>query len=215
MAPSRNTGFNPRVIKALAHPLRMELLAALNKRVASPKELAEELGERLPNVSYHVRVLLDAECIELVRTEPRRGALEHFYRAQMRPIFADEEWAKLPRSTRRSVSDVVLSQIWADTAEATRAGTFDARDDRHLSRSKLVLDEQGWTELNELLADTLHRAHDIQSESVTRLHAGVAGDAAAAGIYAHLVMMHYTGDPSDDDKPVAEEPARSANQATS
>jgi hypothetical protein len=47
--------------------------------VASPSELPDALGEPLGNVSYHVRILRELDCIELVRTEPRRGALEHFY----------------------------------------------------------------------------------------------------------------------------------------
>ena len=71
--------------KALAHPLRVQLLTALNEGVASPNELAKRLNEPLTNVSYHVRMLHDLGCIELVETEPRRGALEHYYRAIVRP----------------------------------------------------------------------------------------------------------------------------------
>ena len=37
--------------------IRHKVLVALNERVASPKELAAELGEPLGNVSYHTRVL--------------------------------------------------------------------------------------------------------------------------------------------------------------
>ena len=73
-----------RLAKALAHPLRVQLLAALNEGVASPNELSKKLDEPLTNVSYHVRMLHDLGCIELVETEPRRGALEHYYRAIVR-----------------------------------------------------------------------------------------------------------------------------------
>ena len=85
-----------RLAKALAHPLRVQLLAALNEGVASPNELAKRLDEPLTNVSYHVRMLHDLGTIELVETEPRRGALEHYYRAVVRPFFADREWKGLP-----------------------------------------------------------------------------------------------------------------------
>lgn len=68
-------------MKALSHPLRARLLDLLDQRTASPSQLADELGEPLPNVSYHVRRLLDLGCIELAGTEPRRGATEHYYRA--------------------------------------------------------------------------------------------------------------------------------------
>ena len=136
--------------KALAHPLRVQLLSALNEGVASPNELAKRLNEPLTNVSYHVRMLHDLGCIELVDTEPRRGALEHYYRAIMRPFFGDRDWKRLPKNARGSISDAVLQLVWDDAAEAIKTGQFDDRENRHLSRSVLCVDQQGWDELNEL-----------------------------------------------------------------
>ena len=78
---SMEADVDQRLIKALGHPLRMSVLAILNARVASPSELAKELGEPLGNVAYHVKILEETGAIELVRTAPVRGALEHFYRA--------------------------------------------------------------------------------------------------------------------------------------
>jgi DNA-binding transcriptional ArsR family regulator len=78
---SKEAPVDQRLIKALGHPVRMRVLDILNDRVASPSELAKELGEPLGNVAYHVKILEEAEAIELVRTAPVRGALEHFYRA--------------------------------------------------------------------------------------------------------------------------------------
>ncbi len=73
------------IITALGHPLRARILTALDAGEASPKELADALGENLGNVSYHVRTLARLELIELVRRTPRRGAIEHHYRARPRP----------------------------------------------------------------------------------------------------------------------------------
>ena len=78
-------GVEQRLAKALSHPLRVRVLTLLNQRVASPSELAEELGAPLGNVAYHVRILLDLDLLELVSTTPRRGAVEHHYRAIERP----------------------------------------------------------------------------------------------------------------------------------
>ena len=89
---------DPRIAKALSHPMRARILMILNERVASPNEISEEIEERLPNVSYHVRALLDLGCIELVDTAQRRGAVEHYYRAIVRPFFSDRDWKRLPRS---------------------------------------------------------------------------------------------------------------------
>jgi DNA-binding transcriptional ArsR family regulator len=176
-----------RLAKALAHPLRVQLLAALNQKVASPNELAKQLEEPLTNVSYHVRMLHDLGCIELVDTEPRRGALEHYYRAIVRPFFGDKDWKRLPKNARGSISDAVLQLIWDDAAEAIKTGGFDDRDDRHLSRSVLALDDEGWDELHELLAETLERAISIQADSASR----VSKDDAGEMFSVNLVMMTH------------------------
>ncbi|HKP21864.1 MAG TPA: helix-turn-helix domain-containing protein [Thermoleophilaceae bacterium] len=172
--------------KALAHPLRVQLLSLLNEGVASPNELAKKLDEPLTNVSYHVRMLHDLGCIELVETEPRRGALEHYYRAIVRPFFADKDWKKLPKNARGSISDAVLQLVWDDSAEAIKTGLFDEREDRHLSRSVLCVDEQGWEELNELLVETLDQAMQIQADS-----AGRAAKADTDRFGVNLVMMSH------------------------
>ena len=172
--------------KALAHPLRVQLLSLLNEGVASPNELAKKLDEPLTNVSYHVRMLHDLGCIELVETEPRRGALEHYYRAIVRPFFADKDWKRLPKNARGSISDAVLQLVWDDAAEAIKSGLFDEREDRHLSRSVLCVDEEGWDALNELLVQTLDQAMQIQADAAGR---AAKGDTDRFGV--NLVMMSH------------------------
>lgn len=169
----------------------MKLLMMLNQKVASPIELARELDESLGTVSYHIRCLADLGCIELVRTEPRRGAVEHYYRAVTRPEFSDRDWVQLPPSVRRSISDAVLGQIWKDVARAVENDSFDAREDRHLSRTPLVLDDQGWEELNGALVEIVERALEIEAQSVERLQA--SGDEGTA---TKLVVMHYESPPA-------------------
>ena len=178
-----------RLAKALAHPLRVQLLAALNEGVASPNELAKKLDEPLTNVSYHVRMLHDLGCIELVDTEPRRGALEHYYRAVVRPFFGDRDWKRLPKNARGSISDAVLQLVWEDAAEAIKGGLFDEREDRHLSRSVLSLDEQGWNDLHDLLAQTLDKAMQIQADSASRAAKAKGEDDERFGV--NLVMMSH------------------------
>jgi DNA-binding transcriptional ArsR family regulator len=177
---------DPRLAKALSHPMRARILAILNERVASPNEIAAMIDERLPNVSYHVRALQELECIELVRTAQRRGAIEHYYRALERPFFSDRDWKRLPKSGRQAITDVGLQMIWDDVSTAVRSGAFENRADRHLSRAPLTLDERGWTELNELLAKTLQQSEEISAKCVKRLT-----KSEADGIPTRLVMMHF------------------------
>jgi DNA-binding transcriptional ArsR family regulator len=175
-----------RLAKALSHPLRAHVLTILNERVASPNQIANELEEPLGNVSYHVKTLAEMGCIELVDTEPRRGAIEHFYRAVVRPFFSDKDWKRLPPSARQGISDATLQLIWEDTSDALTAGTFDQRSDRHLSRSPLVLDQRGWEEVNELLLETMNRVVEIEAESAKRLASNGEG-----GFNTKMVLMHF------------------------
>lgn len=71
----------PAKASALSNRLRAQILAILVERVASPKEMAEETGESVGIISYHVRVLLEFQLIELDCKERRRAAAAHFYRA--------------------------------------------------------------------------------------------------------------------------------------
>lgn len=187
-----------KVFKALSHPLRMKLLAILSEREASPTELATELGEPLGNVAYHVKTLAELDCIELVRTTPRRGAVEHHYRATIRAFLTESQWERLPETSRRSISASRLSEIWADAAAAIKSDTFDSRTDRHLSWTNLVLDEQGWADLSAILAETLDRALALQAEVAGRL----GNDGLDNSLSAKLVMMHYEAAPPGS-KPAA------------
>jgi DNA-binding transcriptional ArsR family regulator len=147
----------------------VRILAALHKEVSSPNQLAKALEESVSNVSYHVKKLKEVKCIELVRTRQRRGATEHFYRATERAFFTDADWKQLPPSAQAGISGALLGLIGQDATEALMAGTLDAREDSHLSRTPLVIDEQGWEELASLLEDTLNRGLEIQEESATRM----------------------------------------------
>jgi DNA-binding transcriptional ArsR family regulator len=182
---------DPRIAKALSHPMRARILGILNERVASPNEIAEQIHERLPNVSYHVRALLDLGCIELVSTAQRRGAIEHYYRAVVRPFFSDRDWKRLPRSGRQAISDVALQIVWQVVSEAIKAGTFESRTDRHLSHSSNVLDEQGWSEMTKLFAGTLSEAQKIESTSAERLKRS-----GEDGIATTAVLMHFESPPA-------------------
>jgi len=187
MVGARHAGLvDPRLAKALSHPLRARILVILNERVASPNEIAGLLGAALPNVSYHVRVLLDLDCIALVRTAQRRGAIEHYYRALKRPFFSDRDWKRLPPSARQALADTTLQMVWDDLSAASDAGTLAARPDMHVSRSTLVLDERGWGELRDALAGLLDEAERIARRSATRLE-----KSGETGIPSKLALMHF------------------------
>jgi hypothetical protein len=164
----------------------VRILTSLHKGISSPNQLSQELGEPLGNVSYHVKTLLEYDCVELVKTEPRRGAVEHFYRATERAFFNANDWAKIPASARKGISGSILETVGQDATEALVAGSIDARTDSHVSRTPLSLDDQGWSDITALLADTLEKAIEIQEEAATRL-----SDNKSGGITTKLAILHF------------------------
>ena len=72
---------DPRLAKALSNDVRARALNMLAEGIRSPTAIARELELDVRVVAYHVRVLRKLGCIELVETRPRRGAVEHLYRA--------------------------------------------------------------------------------------------------------------------------------------
>ncbi len=92
----------------LQHPLRKQLLRLFVKERGdlSPKELTIPTNVDLSKVGYHVRVLAEQGAVELVDTQPRRGAVEHFYEATA--LVDEVSWGRAvlglpkPRGRRRS-----------------------------------------------------------------------------------------------------------------
>lgn len=159
---------DPALAKALAHPLRTRILAALEGRIASPSELAGELDAPLGVVSYHVRRLVSLGFLKLVRREPRRGAVEHYYTATGRPRITNAAWGKLPAIVKHASIQAAVDQIGAYVAAAAAAGGFDPTD-AHITRTAVTVDSKGWSVLAREL-DNLHgRLAKIEAASQQRL----------------------------------------------
>jgi DNA-binding transcriptional ArsR family regulator len=200
---------DPRLVKALAHPLRVQLLRVLQGRVASPSELAEELGARLGNVSYHMRVLERLEVIDLVKTKPRRGAVEHYFRARGTLRITDKAWAQVPAIVKDAMVAATLEQITRYVHTAASIGGFEDQY-AHLSRHALVLDKPGFAELAVAMRELIDRARDIEAASAAR---AAKGDHAQDEISSGLVMMLFEAPPASAGIP-AEESLASSRKRT-
>lgn len=198
---------DPRLVKALAHPLRVRILAVLDEHVASPTELAEELHAPLGNVSYHVRTLLSLGLIELVKETPRRGSVEHHYSAVARPAISDQAWEAVPESVKRAMIGAALQQAGVYVNAAAAAGSFN-RANAHLSRTPLELDDEGWHAVAEELLKFMDRAQEIERDCSERLK-----DAPESQTRGQLLMMLFES-PSgleDDDAAAPSQGAGAAN----
>lgn len=158
---------DPRLVKALAHPIRMKILDILDDGTATPKELAASLGLPLENVSYHVRTLKDFGLIKLERTRQVRGAVEHHYKVAARPRIGDKLWSETPRVIQEALTDAHLSVIVEHVGQAAMQGGFDI-DQSHTVRHALVLDEQGLDEASKLLAETYDKLESLSEKARQR-----------------------------------------------
>lgn len=165
---AKRKAIEDRLVRAAAHPVRLQAFTILAERPASPKQIEQEIGVDVGTISYHVKVLKELELVELVDTAQRRGATEHFYRAIERPILPEEEWQKLSQAEREATSVFGVQLLLSDTARAMSAGVFDARVDRHLSRLLLQVDEAGWKELDAIFLRAFYEIEEVQEKSTTR-----------------------------------------------
>jgi DNA-binding transcriptional ArsR family regulator len=156
-------------IKAMSHPVRAAILRILADRTASPAEMARELDEELSNVSYHTKQLVEFECAELVSTRPVRGALEHFYRATERHLIDTENFEELDPVMAEDILCEAQQKMLDDFVGSMRASMIGADKHFHLTRTPLVLDQEGLQEALEAHERTRLELMEIESRSASRL----------------------------------------------
>lgn len=181
------TLIDSRILKAQSHPIRAHILNILSEGPNSPGRM----HRRMENVSlslccHHVKVLLSVGLIELVKIKRHGGRKEHIYRATKRQYFDLEEWLAVDPKFREPVVATILRQISDDTGRAAAEGRFSEIPDRHLSRSPVELDREGWAEVVEILRDALDRVLEADVRSKERTQ--ISGEALMA---ARVVMMQF------------------------
>jgi DNA-binding transcriptional ArsR family regulator len=184
---------DPRYVKALAHPLRIRILAMLADRVASPVQLAAHLDATLGTVAYHVRTLHSLGLVELVDTRQRRGATEHYYRAREHPRFPDDAWSGLAPVAKQRMLSAILQQVGQYVTSSAAAGGFDHAD-AHMTRTSLRLDDRGFKQLAAASRKWLREAERIEEAAVARLDGAAGDDGDGDGaVEGGLVVMVFEG----------------------
>ncbi len=156
--------------RALSHRLRAQILDFLiDHGKASPVEMSRELPAPVGDISHHVKQLVKYGCAEQVSTRPRRGAVEHFYRAVMRPVVDLEEMDEMPLLARRVFNGHTAQKILADFRKGFENGTIERRTDFHITRIPMSLDEEGWQEMYEVHRRAYEETYEVQTRSTERL----------------------------------------------
>jgi DNA-binding transcriptional ArsR family regulator len=100
---------DPRTLKALAHPLRVQLLDALREAgPATATSLAERLGESSGSTSYHLRQLAKHGFIE--EDDERSGGRERWWRVSPQRVHI-HGFDLMSRPETRADATTLLSEI--------------------------------------------------------------------------------------------------------
>jgi DNA-binding transcriptional ArsR family regulator len=190
--PTKKTeAIDQKLVRAFVHPLRVQILEALQGRKASTSGLAAELAAPLGNVAYHLRVLKGCGCVEKVGTVRVRGATETFYTATPRSFIGHQDWRRVPLSVRAGVTneavrtfvgkvddaikadmiqpDDGLDRFVAEVGAAIDADTIDRREDTTLNWMPITVDEQGWRDTAGVLSRALSDLTAVAAASRERL----------------------------------------------
>jgi DNA-binding transcriptional ArsR family regulator len=81
----------PSQVKAIGHPLRTTILGLLHERAATVTELARALERPKSTVAHHVKVLVEAGLVQVVRTRRVRAIEERFYGRTARMFYVGVE----------------------------------------------------------------------------------------------------------------------------
>lgn len=185
-----------RMISALAHPLRVEILRLLEEGPSSPKRLADRMGEKLGNASYHMKVLHKCDCIELVETIPQRGAVEHVYGLKPDGAIGSRTWKAVPAALRTRYAGTALADFSTRAVEALDAGTAETREGSGVTWLPLNVDEVGWKELRRMLSNVEKRFRAIADKSAERLESPRDGFPVIVAVAAFEVASGKDVDPS-------------------
>jgi DNA-binding transcriptional ArsR family regulator len=199
-----------RLIKAMAHPLRVRILAYMNDRAWSPNELSNELAEGLSQVSYHVKVLKDFELIEMTKTEPRRGAVEHYYKAIERVFMPSSVTKQFPKTAQRVMFIETMEDAEKDIAASITSGRFDSREDYHVSYTPADLDNQACEEA-EKLADKF--VEDFIQLGVDSANRRAKGEGDGEHIPTSTSLLVFGSEQAEKEKAPSRKPRRPKKKA--
>jgi hypothetical protein len=125
----------------------------------------------------------------------------------LRPFLDDAQWEQLSLVKRRGLAGQLLRRIFAEASAAGADGGFDTAG-AHVARVPLALDDRGWEELSEVVADLLSAAETIQERSDARRRAD-GGDLRPS----ELAILHFAV--AGATTPEAQEPPRPTRRGRS
>lgn len=154
--------------KALRDPTRAWVLAQLNEAPAAAVDPARRSKIPRQAISYHIKMLVQYECAELLDTVAVRGTVKKIFRGTTPVLVMPEDWARMDSASRNGWTLKILNEAFERAQRAVHGGTFDKRLDRIAANYKPRLDEEGWAEAYAMLAEVHEKFQTLEAESEAR-----------------------------------------------
>jgi DNA-binding transcriptional ArsR family regulator len=167
-AGQRKKSIEEVVAFAVGHRTRVHILIVLNEGTFTPGQIAQTIEEPLNNVSNHIRELLDAGSIELVKTEQVRNTNQHYYRAVEIPHYSDEDIAAMTPEQRQVTAGLVIQSMVAEVMAGLWGGKMKCDPRVWLAWNWFNVDEQGREEIADEQARSWERIQEIEVEATNR-----------------------------------------------
>jgi predicted DNA-binding transcriptional regulator len=170
------------LIGTMAHPLRCSLLAALVERPGvSIRELAARVDEPERRIRYHLEAMVREDLVEVTRREIRRGGVEYFYSARVRPVIEEFDPDVVDVERQRQIAIQILRLIVDNATAAIRSQRFGAGRDHCVVRHWGELDDAGWEEIATIHRQSLKDVENAFAKARERLDSnGEEGTPAAS-----------------------------------
>jgi DNA-binding transcriptional ArsR family regulator len=138
-------------LRAVAHPVRLQILSLLTGAAMSAAEIARELELTHANASYHLRQLVEAGLLELAEERSNRGGRERRYRHD-------------PHTSRSLEGDEAGRALWwralADELVRRSAGAAAPGEGRSTSAdAELWVDPVAWEDAVGRIRDAVSDLH--------------------------------------------------------
>jgi hypothetical protein len=162
-----------RLAVVFAVPIRLKIVTELYQREMSPTQFCEEFGGGdVSRVAKHFERLVETGWLRPVWKEgpggKRRGGVETIHRATELALCDLPTWEVLPHSLRVAVSWNGFKEIAELCRGAMEALTFQARPDRRLTGTRVLLDQEGWTRVAGAVSREFAEQYEEQEDARRR-----------------------------------------------
>ncbi|GAA1389129.1 ArsR/SmtB family transcription factor [Catellatospora chokoriensis] len=162
-------------LRALAHPIRLRILSLLTGAEMTAAEVARELRITHANASYHLRLLLNADSIEVAGEERIRGGQAKRYRYDVSKAFTPP-----PDRAHPQPDDVqiVYAALAAELQRRAREIVTGPEAVGTLTDAELWVDLDEWKQIRDRVAQASEHLHRIaqrpHSPGTVRVSASIA-----------------------------------------